>query len=258
MGGKCLKPAQINKPDQTFSIGQVEQLYSDVLSETRTLNMYLPQDYAADSVYPVIYVIDGSADEDFIHIAGLVQYLHLMGANPNPILVGIANVDRRRYFTFPTTNAQDKIDFPTTGSSEKFIQYLKYEVQPLIEKKYHCANKTIIGQSPGGLLATEILFKYPDMFDRYLIVSPSLWWDDDSLLNNAGIFSQDISQKEIYIAAGAQEEQQMQDDAAMLSEIIQKRNNKNYFAIMPNQSHLTILHNCIYDALMYYYPVVEY
>ena len=74
------------------------------------------------------------------------------------IVVGIANVDRRRDFTFPTTIEADKKSYPTTGHSDKFIAFIKYELQPNIEKKYKVnTDKTIIGQSLGGLLATEIL-----------------------------------------------------------------------------------------------------
>ncbi|MCH2193124.1 alpha/beta hydrolase-fold protein [Kordia sp.] len=60
--------------------------------------------------------------------------------------------------------------------------------------------KTIIGQSLGGLLATEILFKRPHLFDNYIIVSPSLWWDDEKILDFE--MASYISTKSIYIAGG--------------------------------------------------------
>ena len=53
---------------------------------------------------------------------------------------------------------------------------------PYIESHYSTDTvKTIVGQSLGGLFATEILFEKPEMFTNYLIVSPSLWWDNESL-----------------------------------------------------------------------------
>src|SRR6476620_1537899 len=104
-----------------FVLGTTVEIKSTVLNEQRTLNIYLPPGYAEkDSLrYPVIYLLDGSADEDFIHIAGLVQFLNFPWVNsvPNTIIVGIANVDRRRDLTFPTTIEKDKKDYPTTGSS---------------------------------------------------------------------------------------------------------------------------------------------
>ncbi len=173
--------AQDKKP---FVLGITEQIKSQQLSETRTLNIYLPEGYDKDTAhYPVIYLLDGSANEDFIHVVGAVQFLTMIQAMPRTIVVGIANVDRRRDFTFPTTIDSDKAAYPTTGSSAPFISFLGNELQPYIQNHYRTNSfKTIIGQSLGGLLATEILLKHPELFNDYIIVSPSLWWDSESLL----------------------------------------------------------------------------
>lgn len=121
-------------------IGVVDEMQSKVLNEKRILNIYLPEGYnKSDTVrYPVIYLLDGSADEDFIHIAGLVQFNSFEWVNqvPKSIVVGIAAVDRRRDFTFPTTVEEDKKRYPTTGRSNAFIHFLETELQPFIEKKY--------------------------------------------------------------------------------------------------------------------------
>jgi hypothetical protein len=57
-----------------FVLGVIEELPSTVLAEKRTLNIYLPEGYQKNdsSKYPVIYLLDGAADEDFIHVVGLV------------------------------------------------------------------------------------------------------------------------------------------------------------------------------------------
>lgn len=153
---------KINKVPIT--IGESITFYSKVLDEDRTLNIYLPQGYSSDSTktYPVIYLLDGSIDEDFVHISGIVQFGSFSWINmiPETIVVGISNVDRKRDFTYPTTIEQDKKDFPTTGESEKFINFIEVELQPMVKALYKVNGiKTIIGQSLGGLLATEILFK---------------------------------------------------------------------------------------------------
>ena len=92
-----------------FILGRIDKIPSVVLGETRTLNIYLPEGYSQDSstVYPVIYLLDGSANEDFIHIVGVVQFLIMIERMPKSIVVGIANVDRRRDFTMPTSVDQD-------------------------------------------------------------------------------------------------------------------------------------------------------
>ena len=66
---------------------------------------------------------------------------------------------------------------------------IEKELQPYIETKYKTNNdKTIIGQSLGGLFATEVLLKKPTLFNKYIIISPSLWWDNGSLLNQNSNF----------------------------------------------------------------------
>jgi predicted alpha/beta superfamily hydrolase len=229
-----------------FVLGPVEEIHSTILNETRTLNIYLPDGYSPDSAttYPVIYLLDGSANEDFLHITGLVQFLTMIGKMPASIVVGIANVDRKRDFTFPTTVAADKKDFPTTGGSAKFITFLEKELQPFIEKRYKTnAVKTIIGQSLGGLLATEILLRKPTLFNNYIIVSPSLWWNNESLLAEAKKLPK--SSTKIYITVGT-EGKQMEDDAKKLADTLQEV----IFAPMPEEDHLTILHNAVYKAFL--------
>jgi len=189
---------------EPFVLGITDIIRSTVMNEERTLNIYLPPGYyEQDSVrYPVIYLLDGSVDEDFIHMAGLVYFLGFPWLNlcPPSIVVGIANVDRKRDYTFPTTVEKDKKDFPTTGGSAAFIRYLGEEVIPYIRSRYKTNNtSTLIGQSFGGLLATEVLFTHPDWFSKYLIVSPSLWWDNQSLLNRTVTLA---TQPDVRIAVG--------------------------------------------------------
>ena len=93
------------KNTKPFTIGEITTIKSVILNENRTLNIYLPEGYNDKEKYPVIYLLDGSANEDFIHIVGLVQYFNMTFKMPNTIIVGIANVDRRKDFTFPTKNA---------------------------------------------------------------------------------------------------------------------------------------------------------
>ncbi|HMG15524.1 MAG TPA: alpha/beta hydrolase-fold protein, partial [Saprospiraceae bacterium] len=111
---------QISNP-KPFVLGLTEEINSKILSEKRTINIYLPEGYNQNDTtkYPVIYLLDGGADEDFIHIVGLVQFNNFSWVNrvPKSIVVGIANTDRKRDFTYPTTIEEDKKAFPTTGLS---------------------------------------------------------------------------------------------------------------------------------------------
>lgn len=236
-----------------FSIGETIEFRSGILNENRVLNLYLPAGYRTDSLkqYPVIYLLDGSADEDFIHIAGLVQFGSFSWINmiPETIVVGISNVDRRRDFTFPTRNEQDKKDYPTTGGSEKFIRFLEAELIPLIQQQYRTDTpKTLIGQSLGGLLATEILLKKPDLFDNYIIVSPSLWWDDESLLQAAP--QPYTSGKSVYIAVGNEDPVMKRDAAALFKKLGAgaMKNTRLFYNFLEQQDHGDALHLAVYDS----------
>lgn len=256
--GQKGKPGAAKAP---FVLGVTDKIRSLELKETRELNIYLPEGYNQDSAvtYPVIYLLDGSAKEDFIHITGITQFLTMINAIPASVVVGIANKDRKRDFTFPTTVAEDKKDFPTTGSSQAFIAFIEKELQPFIQKNYKVNNtKTIIGQSLGGLLATEILLKKPDLFDQYLIVSPSLWWDNESLLAAAPklLEKQKDKKLKVYLSVGS-EGKQMEDDAAQLASLLRSSGKEHLvlnFLPLPEENHLTILHNSVYRGLQLLYP----
>ncbi len=252
--------AQETKP---LTIGEIKTLKSVVLKEDRTLNIYLPSTYDSSKSYPVIYVLDGSMNEDFLHITGLVQFFNMTFGMPDFIVVGIANVDRKRDFTFHTDLKDLKKDYPTTGHSEKFIRFIESELQPYISKQYKTTDtRYLIGQSLGGLLASEILLKHSTLFTHYLIVSPSLWWDDESLLKAAPelVAKQDWSGTFVYVSVGKGEDKIMQREASQLYELLKKTNKpglQTAFKLMTDDNHATILHRSLYEALLILFPYKE-
>lgn len=242
-------------------IGKQIDFKSEILDENRLLNVYLPDGYHPDSLkkYPVMYVLDGSLHEDFLHIAGIVQYQSYpwINATPASIVVGISNVDRKRDFTFPTSIEKDKQDFPTTGGSQKFIQFIEEELQPLIATTFHVSEqKTIVGQSLGGLLASEILLTKPELFTHYLIVSPSIWWDNQSLLNKIPNLPPTIS---VHIAVG-KEGKVMKKDAQKLYQLIKKNaSEKSFisFEFFKEFDHADILHQAVFNGFQKLYSVTK-
>src|SRR5262245_23993414 len=87
-------------------IGDSFTIDSQVLGEARRVNVFVPTVYGqklADPM-PVLYMPDGGLDEDFLHIAGLVEVLVSNGGMRPFILVGIPNTQRRRDLTGPTSN----------------------------------------------------------------------------------------------------------------------------------------------------------
>lgn len=248
--------AQTPTPSKTpFVLGETVQLYSEALHENRVLNVYLPPGYSPDSTrkYPVIYLLDGSADEDFIHIVGLVQFgtFPWVQQLPESIVVGIANVDRKRDFTWPSQNADDQKEVPQAGGSTAFIRFIATEVQPYVEGHYRTDTvRTLIGQSLGGLLATEILFKQPELFSHYILVSPSLWWDNESLLKTT--LPPATLTRTVYLTVGKQDHPVMVRNAQDLAKKLGQDGGGrmlHLFQLFDEHDHGSILHWAVYDAL---------
>ena len=264
---------KLQSDSKPFVLGTIESLDSKILAEKRILNIYLPEGYnPKDSIaYPVVYLLDGSADEDFIHIVGLYQFntFPWIDRVPKSIIVGIANVDRKRDFTYPSSIASDTKLIPSSGKSDKFMAFIEKELQPYINSKFKTtASKTIIGQSLGGLFATEVLLKKPQLFTNYIIISPSLWWDDGSLLQLDGaILNANYKQKtSIYIGVGKEGlspsdiPHVMEVDANLLVEKIKATKSKSlsvYFDYLPEENHATITHQAVFNALRMIYPKKE-
>lgn len=245
-----------------LTIGEIRTIKSKILNEERILNIYLPQGFDKAKSYPIIYLLDGSMNEDFIHVTGLVQFFNQMYAMPETIVVGIANIDRKRDFTFHTDLKDLQKDYPTTGHSDKFINFLEKELKPYIESQFKTTDTYIFGQSLGGLLATEILLKKPELFNNYFIISPSLWWDDESLLKQANQLLTKIpdTKKFVYVSVGKGEHKVMVKDAQDLYDILKKSSKKNWtieYKMMETDNHATILHRSLYEGLVKLFPYKE-
>lgn len=234
-------------------IGETFEIVSGILNENRKINIYLPASYHQDSLknYPVVYLLDGSKDEDFIHVSGIVQFCSFSWIEiiEESIVVGIGNVDRKRDFTYPSTLEIDRKEFPTSGKSATFIDFIQKELQETISKKYRTTNqKTLIGQSLGGLLATEILFNHPELFDNYIIVSPSLWWDNEIILKQK--LAKSLTGKAVYIGVGKEGPtmERLAQSLFFKLSLEKKDEAKLFFNYFEDQTHGDTLHLAVYDA----------
>ncbi len=170
-------------------IGDTFTLDSKALGETRRINVYLPPGYAEDpqARVPVLYMPDGGMAEDFLHVAGLVQVSVGNGTMRPFLLVGIENTQRRRDLTGPTDNPEDRKIAPQVGGSAAFRKFIRDELMPQIAARYRTTPETaIVGESLAGLFVVETLFLEPALFDTYIALDPSLWWNREALINAAG------------------------------------------------------------------------
>lgn len=176
---------------QPLSVGETFTLDSKVMGETRRINVYLPAEYQAraDARVPVLYMPDGGIAEDFLHVAGLMQVSMANGTMRPFMLVGIENTQRRRDMTGPTEVASDRKIAPVVGGSAAFRAFIRDELMPEIDRRYRTTGETaIVGESAAGLFIMETLVLAPEMFDAYIAIDPSLWWNKRSLARGFGDF----------------------------------------------------------------------
>lgn len=237
-----------------FVFGEVRNVHSKVLGEERTLNIRLPEGYNDTTLaYPVICVLDGSANEDFPHIAGLVQFMNMYALLPGSIVVGIANVDRQHDLTPATQSDSDRVWIPTHGGADAFIRFLDEEALPFIDSTFRTnGTRTIIGQSLGGLFCIHLLFERPALFDRYVIVSPSLWWNNGALAAGAGqwLHQHATLSKRVFLAMGSEgTEMQAYMDQLLAGFRSEPRAALQWtYEHFPAENHATILHRAVYRA----------
>ena len=170
-------------PHQSFT------LESKTLKETRRINVYTPPGYdaAKSTRYPVLYMPDGGLQEDFPHVATTVDTAIRAGEMRPLIVVGIENTERRRDMTGPTQVGEDRKIAPRVGGSAAFRGFIRDELMPQVRRRYRVTKETaIIGESLAGLFIVETFFLQPKLFDTYIALSPSLWWNGEELVRKAG------------------------------------------------------------------------
>jgi predicted alpha/beta superfamily hydrolase len=184
--------AQTVKNNQVV-LGKTDSVNSKILKEKRKVWVYTPNG-SDDPIfstkrYPVVYLLDG--DAHFPSVAGMIQQLSEVNGNticPQMIVVGIPNTDRTRDLTpskgLVGSDGKKANDFPSSGGGENFTAFIEKELIPHIDSVYPTAPyKILIGHSFGGLTVMNILINHTNMFNAYVAIDPSMWWDNRKLLN---------------------------------------------------------------------------
>lgn len=252
-------PLAASEEPPTLTLGTVEHLRSQVLGEERRLNVFLPPGYAGSAErYGVLYLLDGSAHEDYFHITSLVDFLATYGVMPPVIVVGISNVDRKRDFTPPSADPEDRAAVPTSGGAGKFIDFLARELLPWVEAHYRTGEpRLVVGQSLGGLLATQVLLDRPELFTHYVIVSPSLWWDHQALLQGAApkLAAHPTPGRSVYLSVGDEGEAMRAADER-LAGLLRASGWPGLgvtFDVLSEETRATSLHLSVYRAMVRFF-----
>jgi len=252
---------------QPFIVAEVIPIHSRVLNEDRSIYIYNP-DVAGGNLlpaYPVLYLLD---ENDMTLVTGLVKYLSAYNEQmPAMIVVGIDGSNRIRDMT-PTHSTVDnlgKLDtspdswLKPSGGGEKFLQFLKEEVMPYVEQHYKTAPfKILAGHSVGGLAAIYCLLAHPDMFNAYIAISPSLWWDEGYMLSLAKskLDSQGTGKKFLFVCNSPETGRFNHYLTGFVSLLKQKKRpgleyRHTYY---PTETHGSIAAKAHYDALRFIYP----
>jgi predicted alpha/beta superfamily hydrolase len=222
---------------------QKKILISKSVGDAFDIYISLPDDYQdSDMSYPVLYVLDG--DVAYGMATSIARYLQIGGNIPELIIVGIGygTVDK-------SAGNERKRDYRPgeTGDAENFLSFLNDELFPYIDSTYRTipGERTIEGYSIGGLFALYSLFTKPETFNRYIVGSPYLLWDNSSIFNYEENSSEKIGDKvlNIFISVGSEEsEEKYYNPIDSLVTKIQERNYPNVMIdtkVFDGSTHLT-------------------
>ena len=169
---------------------------SKVLGNRRDVLVYLPPGYRRFSRrrYSVLYLHDGQNVFDAATSFSGVEW----GVDETTerlvrkklieplIIVAIANTGEDRIHEYAPTggviDAKAKRKKRSRGLARQYGQFLIEELKPYIDKKYRTKREPeftgLGGSSLGGLVTLAIGLLFPHAFNRLIVMSPSIWWDD--------------------------------------------------------------------------------
>ena len=190
-------------------IGKIDNIQSTLLEENRELMIYVPNE-GPNSIfvkkkYPVIYLLDG--DAHFTSVVGIIQRFSSNNIIPEMIVVAIPNTRRTRDLTpskaKPNLPMVSKRLADESGGGKTFLSFIEKELIPYIDKTYPTEPyKMIIGHSFGGLFVMDALLDKPELFDSYISIDPSMWWNDRRLLTaykNTNLNDDKYKNKSLYL-----------------------------------------------------------
>lgn len=164
---------QIEVINEAFEIPQ--------LIRTRRIAALLPHDYHnTDKRYPVLYLQDGqNLYDDYAPYGswGVDKRLALLSelGMGDIIIISIDHAQEQRIAEY-TPSFQTKLGH---GDGKKYVRFLADTLKPYIDKHFRTLadppNTGIGGSSMGGLVSIYAGLMYPEVYDKLMIFSPSLW-----------------------------------------------------------------------------------
>ncbi len=212
--------ANVHIMDTAFFMPQLDRF--------RRIWIYLPVDYTGtDRHYPVLYMQDGQNLFDAATAAygewRVDETLDSLEKKnlPGVIVVGIDNGQGTRL------NEYNPYDNAKYGKAEgnAYVDFLVKTLKPFIDSHYRTlpqsGNTAIAGSSMGGLISFYAALKYPQVFGKAGIFSPSFWIAPqlyDAVKNSSNMKNSLIC----FIAGGMESDSMVPDMQRMYDLLLQK------------------------------------
>lgn len=235
-----------------------------VEGENYVIQVGLPIGYSPEKKsYPVLYILDG--DKSFGMTKEITDWLIWSKEIREIIVVAITygkGTDewwqrRARDYLHSNDTTLAQGWFKETGGADNFLKFIKHELFPAINKNYKTNQDStaIMGISFGGMLNSFILFTQPELFNGYIIIAPSLVWDNSSILRMETDYfnNHKALKKTVYIAYGS-----MDDKVWIINstnEFIQKIKMHNYDGlklfpqIFEGETHISVYSTALTHGL---------
>ncbi|MBK9470962.1 MAG: alpha/beta hydrolase [Burkholderiales bacterium] len=186
--------SQLADPDgEPIVIGSMHRIQSSVYGNEQLITVRLPRGYADDPArtYPILFSVDGGPEQDFELLAGIAAEAEFSTSFEPFILVGIRTDDRYKQLTpaltrLPPERLREAFgERMVPGGADTFRSYLARDVIPWATTRYRTDRKILTAASLGGLFVLDTFLQSPEMFDDYIALTPSLWWDDGRIVDEA-------------------------------------------------------------------------
>ena len=200
---------------------------SRVLGQERELIIHLPSAYDTTKRYPVLYVLDGSSQDQ--PLADKLDSLFGRGLVPQMIVVGIPNMSgtNRTLQLVPPFMLTDPANPESPrGTADLFLQFMETELIPFIASRYGAsATRLFAGNSRGGLLVLYSLIRTPELFAGRICFSPPLWRENNLLVERVSAFlaQQSALRSFLYLSAGANETDNIQNGVDAMAAVLRSR-----------------------------------
>jgi predicted alpha/beta superfamily hydrolase len=184
--GTALSAEAVHYPPVSLRGTEVRSIASSIVDQEYKLHIYLPAGYAdSTKVFPVVYLTDSDAYFGFFRsLAANLRYGNLI---PEIVVVGVAYEEdvqsylRKRERDLLPVEVENH---PGSGKASLFLEFMRKELLPFVESHYRVdpEDRTIVGMSGGATFALYLLCTSPELFDRYVIISPYLIYGQEVVL----------------------------------------------------------------------------